>query len=175
MVSLAEIKLLSTCRVQSCCLCSVGSNLAEMGTHIHQLSSWGGIFWFWVSLDSMERIYISKDKREICHYTKTKRGKCTFLSFNKLSSSVSRADRGRRDMKRKGNERLNISAHSWLHRDRNTQLFSQPSTPVCYGFACGSSHATNFLQSNCKQKTNFFTFSIKKAHLCFQIIDVKIV
>lgn len=175
MVSLAEIKLLSTCRVQSCCLCSVGSNLAETGTHIHQLSSWGGIFRFWVSLDSIEWIYISKDKREICHYTKTKRGKCTFLSFNKLSSSVSRADRGRRDMKRKGNERLNISAHSWLHRDRNTQLFSQPSTPVCYGFACGSSHATNFLQSNCKQKINFFTFSIKKAHLCFQIIDVKMV
>lgn len=83
------------------------------------------------------------------------------------------AEWGRRDMERKGKGRLNICAHSWLHRDGNTRPLSQHSTPVCYGFGCGCSHATNFPQSNCKQEINLFTILTENTHLWFQITHVK--
>lgn len=42
--------------------------------------SWGGIFWFWVSMDSVEQILISKEKREMCYYIQMKWGKCKLSS-----------------------------------------------------------------------------------------------
>lgn len=91
MASLRPVKLLlSTCREQSCCLCLQMKHQCRLqpGRDRHaqdtnnQPSSLVGIFWFWISMDSVEQICTSKDEREICHF---QRGEM-HLSFCKLSS-----------------------------------------------------------------------------------------
>lgn len=149
MASLRAIKLLSTFREQSCCLCLQRKHQyrLQLGRdrhapdRSHQPSSWVGIFWFWISMDSMEQICASKDKREIRYYIQTKGRNASFFLQIIFLLCQGGADRGIRDMDWKGKGSLNICAYLGIHRDGNTWPLSQHIIPVCYSFGCSCSQA----------------------------------
>lgn len=134
MASLAGMKLLSTSGEQPGCLCLHMERQwrLEPGrdghTQVanHQPSSQGGIFWFWVSTDSVAQICVSMGKREMCYYIQTKGGNASFFLQIIFWLCLEGAGWRRREMGRKGKGRANICAlHCACRREYTTPVSAQ--------------------------------------------------